>query len=122
MLHGVLCLFDPVAPRGLRLPIDFFFRSLAEDRQERSIAVILSGMGTDGTLGLKTIKEKGGVAFVQEPAQANFDGMPKNAIDTGLADVVAPAEELPLNIIAYLKHKPLSTSPNQTWQTKTAAA
>src|SRR6185369_15976118 len=65
ILHGVLHLFEPAAPRGLRLPIDFFFRSLAEDRQERSIGVILSGMGSDGTLGLRAIKEKAGAAFVQ---------------------------------------------------------
>jgi len=106
LFHGVLHLFEPAAPRGLRLPIDFLFRSLADDRQERATGVILSGMGTDGTLGLKAIKEKGGVVFVQEPAQAKFDGMPKSAILTGLVDIVAPAEELPLKIIAYLKDKP----------------
>ena len=57
ILHGVLHLLAPVAPRGLRLPIDFFFRSLADDRQDQSIGVILSGMGSDGTLGLRAIKE-----------------------------------------------------------------
>ena len=93
-----------MAPRGLRLPIDFFFRSLADDRQERSIGVILSGMGSDGTLGLRAIKEKAGVVFVQEPASAKFDGMPRSAIDAGLADVVAPVEELPGKIIAFLQH------------------
>ena len=111
ILHGVLHLLDPVAPRGLRLPIDFFFRSLADDRQERSIGVILSGMGSDGTLGLRAIKEKAGVVFVQEPASAKFDGMPRSAIDAGLADVVAPAEELPGKIIAYLQHTPLIAKP-----------
>jgi len=64
ILHGVLHLLDPVAPRGLRLPIDYFFRSLADDAKERSIGVILSGMGTDGTLGFKAIKGKAGVVFV----------------------------------------------------------
>jgi two-component system CheB/CheR fusion protein len=58
ILHGVLHLLAPTAPRGLRLPIDFFLRSLAQDRQEHSIGVILSGMGSDGTLGLRAIKEK----------------------------------------------------------------
>ena len=67
ILHGVLHLLAPLAPRGLRLPIDFFFRALAEDQQEHSIGVILSGMGTDGTLGLRAIKEKGGSVFVQSP-------------------------------------------------------
>jgi two-component system, chemotaxis family, CheB/CheR fusion protein len=110
LFHGALHLFDPVAPRGLRLPIDFLFRSMADDRQEQAIVVVLSGMGTDGTLGLKAIKEKGGAVFVQEPDQAKFNGMPKSAISTGLADVVATAEELPLKIIAYLNHKPLIAS------------
>lgn len=111
ILHGVLFLLDPAAPRGLRLPIDYFFRSLAEDRQDGSIGVILSGMGTDGTTGLRAIKEKAGIAFVQEPASAKFDGMPRSAINAGLADIVAPPEELPGKIIAYLRHTPAVTRP-----------
>ncbi len=107
MLRGVLHLLEPAAPRGLRLPIDYFFRSLADDRQEHSIGVILSGMGSDGTLGLRAIKEKAGVVFVQTPDSAKFDGMPRSAIDAGLADVVAPAEELAAKIITYLQHIPL---------------
>jgi len=104
ILHGLLYLFEPTAPRGLRLPIDFFLHSLAEDRQELSIGVILSGMGSDGTMGLRAIKEKGGVVLVQEPASARFDSMPRSAIEAGLADIVAPAEDLPGKIIAYLRH------------------
>ena len=104
ILHGVLHLFEPTAPRGLRLSIDFFLRSLAEDRQERSIGVILSGMGSDGTMGLRAIKEKAGLTLVQEPASAKFDSMPRSAIDAGLADLVAPAENLPGKIIDYLRH------------------
>ena len=111
--HGTLHLFEPAAPRGLRLPIDFFFRAMADDQQERSIGVILSGMGTDGTMGLKAIKEKEGMIFVQEPASAKFDGMPNSAIHTGLVDIVAPAEELPSRIISYLKHKPLIKGSGQ---------
>src|SRR5208337_2097045 len=111
ILHGTLHLLDPTAPRGLRLPIDFFFRTLADDRRERSIGVILSGMGTDGTLGLKAIKGKAGVVFVQDPASAKFDGMPRSAINAGLADIVAPVEALPGRIIAYLHHAPLIVSP-----------
>jgi two-component system CheB/CheR fusion protein len=106
ILHGVLHLLEPTAPRGLRLPIDYFFRALADDRQDLSIGVILSGMGSDGTLGLRAIKEKAGVVFVQSPASAKFDGMPRSAIDAGMADVIAPAEELPGRIVAYLKHAP----------------
>jgi two-component system CheB/CheR fusion protein len=104
ILHGVLHLLEPTAARGLRLPIDFFLRSLAEDRQERSIGVILSGMGSDGTMGLRAIKEKAGVALVQEPGSAKFDSMPRSAIDAGLADLVAPVEDLPGKIIDYLRH------------------
>ena len=112
ILHGVLHLFAPTAPRGLRLPIDFFFRSLAEDQQEHSIGVILSGMGSDGTAGLKAIKEKAGVVLVQEPASAKFDSMPRSAITAGLADIVAPAESLPAKIIDYLR-RPLTVARNE---------
>jgi len=107
ILHGVLHLLEPAAPRGLRLPIDFFLRSLALDAQERSIGVILSGMGSDGTLGLRAIKEKAGLALAQTPATAKFDGMPRSAIDAGLADIVAPAGDLPAKIISYLERAPL---------------
>jgi two-component system CheB/CheR fusion protein len=113
ILHGVLHLLDPLAPRGLRLPIDFFFRALADDQQEHCIGVILSGMGSDGTLGLRAIKEKAGVAFVQDPASAKFDAMPRSAIEAGLADVIAPVEVLPGKISAYLQHVPLSTKPGR---------
>ncbi|MBU1101787.1 MAG: PAS domain-containing protein [Bacteroidetes bacterium] len=101
ILRGVLHLLDPVARRGLRLPIDFFFRSLADDQQEKSIGVILSGMGSDGTLGLRAIKEKAGIVFVQDPSTAKFDSMPRSAIDASLADVVAPVEELPEKIHSF---------------------
>ena len=91
----------------MRLPIDFFLRSLAQDQQEHSIGVILSGMGSDGTLGLRAIKEKAGVVLVQDPATAKFDGMPRSAIDSGLADIVAPVDDLPGRILAYLQRTPL---------------
>jgi len=106
MLHGSLFLLDPTASRGLRLPIDFFFRALANDQNERAVGVILSGMGSDGTLGLRAIKENAGVSVVQSPEFAKFDSMPYSAINTGLADIVAPAEALPEQIIAFLKHSP----------------
>jgi two-component system CheB/CheR fusion protein len=104
ILHGKLHLFEPSAPRGLRLPIDFFFRSLADDRQGASIGVLLSGMGSDGTLGAQAIKEKAGLVLAQDPASAKFDSMPRSAIDAGLADLVAPAQELPGKIVAFLRH------------------
>jgi chemotaxis methyl-accepting protein methylase len=122
ILHGVLHLFAPAAPRGQRLPIDFFLRSLAEDQQERSIGVILSGMGSDGTLGLRAIKEKAGVALVQEPATAKFDSMPRSAMDAGLADIVAPAGELPGRIVAYLGRVPLLAQTEVALEDKTRSA
>ncbi|MFN2107243.1 MAG: chemotaxis protein CheB [Candidatus Promineifilaceae bacterium] len=106
ILHGTLYLFEPVAPRGHRLPIDFFFRALAEDQREQSIGIILSGMGSDGTLGLRAIKEKAGLVLVQSPDSARFDGMPSSAIDAGVADIVAAAEDLPRKLIDYIGHAP----------------
>lgn len=104
ILHDRLHLLDPVDVRGRRLPIDFFFRALADDRRERAICVILSGMGTDGTLGLKAVKEKGGMVLVQDPASAKFDGMPRSAIETGLVDIVAPVQALPGGLISAYRH------------------
>lgn len=107
ILHGVLYLLEPVAPRGLRLPIDFFFRALADDLKTLAIGVVLSGMGADGTLGLRAIKEKAGAVFVQTPADAKFDSMPRSAIDDGQVDVIATASELPGRIVSYLAHTPV---------------
>ena len=106
LLNGALYLFDPVETRGLRLPIDIFFRSLADDMQEKSIGIVLSGMGSDGSQGLKAIKEKNGVVLVQEPGSAKFDGMPRSANEVVLPDIMAPAEELPARLIDFLKFIP----------------
>jgi len=122
LLHGVLHLLVPAAPRGLRLPIDFFLRSLAQDQQERSVGVILSGMGSDGTLGLRAIKEKAGLVLVQEPATAKFGSMPRSAIDAGLADIVAPAEDLPGKILSYLQRTPQIARSEETLEAKTQSA
>jgi chemotaxis methyl-accepting protein methylase len=104
VLHGKFQLLEPSAPRGLRLPIDFFFKHLAQDQKERSVGIILSGMGTDGTQGLKAIKEGMGLVLAQEPASAKYDGMPRSAIGTGLVDIVAPAMELPARLAGFVKH------------------
>jgi two-component system CheB/CheR fusion protein len=106
LLNGALHLFDPVESRGLRLPVDIFFRSMADDRQEKSIGIILSGMGSDGSLGLKAIKEKNGIVLVQTPSSAKFDGMPRSATEAVIADIIAPAEELPARLIDFLKFIP----------------
>ncbi|HJW27437.1 MAG TPA: chemotaxis protein CheB [Rhodocyclaceae bacterium] len=104
LLDGTLYLLEPTEPRGQRLPIDFFFRALADEGHERAVGVILSGMGSDGTLGLRAIKEQAGLVLVQEPRSARFDAMPRSAIDAGLADIVAAAGELPASIAAYAQH------------------
>ncbi len=106
ILKGVLYLLEPVEPRGLRLPIDFFLHSLADDLQERSIGIILSGMGSDGSSGLCAIKEKNGIVMVQDPTTAKFDSMPRNAINSVLVDIVAPANELPIRLLDFLQHIP----------------
>jgi chemotaxis methyl-accepting protein methylase len=98
ILHDTLYLLNPQAAHGLRLPIDVFLSALAEDRRERSIGVILSGMGSDGTLGLKAIKAHGGLTLAQEPTSAKFDSMPGSVVRERLADIVAPAGELPRHI------------------------
>jgi two-component system CheB/CheR fusion protein len=106
ILNGYLHLFEPVELRGLRLPIDFFFRSLADDQHEKSIGVILSGMGSDGSLGLKAIKEKNGIVLAQDPLTAKFDGMPQSAVNAVIVDIMASADELPAKLIAFLKISP----------------
>lgn len=122
ILHGVLHLLDPVAPRGLRLPIDSFFRSLAADERDHSIGIILSGMGSDGTLGLRAIKEKAGVVLVQDPASAKFDGMPRSAINAGVVDIVGRVEELPGKLISFLQHAPMATDPGAKLEEKAQSA
>jgi two-component system CheB/CheR fusion protein len=107
ILSDTLYLFAPVESRGLRLPIDVFFRSLANDREERSIGIILSGMGSDGSLGVKAIKEKNGLVLVQDPATAKFDGMPRSSLEAVIADIVAPANELPAKLLTFLKYIPI---------------
>ncbi|MES2977450.1 MAG: chemotaxis protein CheB [Pseudomonadota bacterium] len=104
VLHGVLHLLRPLAARGMRLPIDFFLRSLAVDQQSNAAGVVLSGMGSDGTLGLRALKEKAGGVFVQQPDTAKFQSMPRSAVDAELADVVAPPEELAEKLVAYFAH------------------
>ena len=103
---GSLHLFEPTEIRGLRLPIDIFFRSLADDQRERSIGIILSGMGSDGSLGLKAIKERNGIVLVQDPETSRFNGMPRSAIDSVTADIIAPAGELPPKLIGFLANIP----------------
>jgi two-component system, chemotaxis family, CheB/CheR fusion protein len=103
-LNGTLQLFEPGEPHGRRMPIDFFFHSLAQDQHERAIGIILSGTGSDGTLGVRAIKSEGGMVMAQNTASSEFDGMPRNAIATGLMDYELPPAEMPAAIIAYVAH------------------
>ena len=103
-LKGRLHLLEPAAPRGQRLPIDFFFRSLAQDQREHAIGIILSGTGSDGTMGVRAIKDEGGMVMVQDLASTEFDGMPRSAIATGLVDFELPPAEMPAKLLAYAKH------------------
>jgi two-component system CheB/CheR fusion protein len=103
ILHGRLHLIEPVAPRGQRLPIDYFFRSLAQDQQERAVGIVLSGTGTDGTLGVKAIKGEGGMVMVQTPESSRYDGMPRSALNAGVADYVLPAEEMAKQLVTFVE-------------------
>lgn len=111
--EGNLRLLEPTAPRGLRLPIDAFFRALAEERRERAIGVVLSGMGSDGVFGLSAIKASGGLTVAQDPASAVADGMPTSAIKARVVDIVAAPEAMSARIADHLRHPLplLSTDP-----------
>ncbi len=104
--EGRLLLTDQDQKSGLNLPIDIFFRSLAQDVGDKAIAVILSGTGTDGSRGAKEIHEAGGLVIAQEPETAAFDGMPRAAIATGLADFVLAPEAMPDKLLQYVRHRP----------------
>ena len=103
-LDGTLQLLAPVAPRGHRLPVDFLFRSLAADQQERAIGIVLSGTGSDGTLGARAIKGGGGMVMAQHPASCEFDGMPRSALATGLVDFDLAPAEMPAQLMAYVAY------------------
>ncbi len=101
---GVLYLAEPIKHDGIRMPIDFFFRSLAVDRQQRAIGVLFSGAGSDGTLGVRAIRGGGGLTVAQDPHTAQFDTMPRSAIATGLVDYVLPPDRMPEALLEYLRH------------------
>jgi two-component system CheB/CheR fusion protein len=99
-----LYLSEPITRRGMRMPIDYFFRSLAEDLKERAICIILSGTGADGSLGLRAVKGEGGAVLVQEPKTSGYDGMPVSAIATGIVDFILPVEGLADVLLKYVRH------------------
>jgi len=91
---GVLYLAEPVTEHGIRLPIDFFFRSVAEDRQERAICVLFSGAGSDGALGIRAVRGAGGLTIAQDDT-AQFPDMPRSAVATGMVDLVLRPDQMP---------------------------
>jgi two-component system CheB/CheR fusion protein len=107
-MRGRLFLAEQPERHGLNLPIDIFFRSLAEDQGERGIGIILSGTGSDGTRGLRAIKAEGGTIFVQDEDSAEFDGMPRCAIATGLADFILPPQQMPAKLLKFINHPRIS--------------
>jgi two-component system CheB/CheR fusion protein len=111
ILNGTLNLLEFTAPRGQRMPVDFFFRSLAQDQHARAIGIVLSGTGSDGTLGVRAIKGEGGMVMAQDFDSTQYDGMPRSAVATGMVDYVLPPAEMPERLIRYVdqalgKHKP----------------
>lgn len=97
-------LSTPKQPRGLRLPIDHFFDSLGRDQKERAVGIILSGTGSDGSLGLKSIELNGGIVLAQDPDSATFNGMPLSAISTGAVKSVLAVEKMPAVVLDYARH------------------
>ncbi|MGA2129512.1 MAG: chemotaxis protein CheB, partial [Xanthobacteraceae bacterium] len=108
--NGALHLSHPQARHGARLPFDFLLHSLAEDCGGRAVGVILSGTGADGSLGLKAVKDKGGLIIVQDPAEAGYDGMPRSAIMTGAVDLVLPVAKIPEALVAYDQRMALASA------------
>ena len=101
MMNGTIQLIKPLEPHGFRLPINFFLNNLAEDQKENSIAIIFSGYGNDGTMGIKSIKAVSGMVMAQTPETAYSDSMPTSAIQTGLVDFILPPEKMPEKLISY---------------------
>ena len=104
IFHGRLLLQEQNRSKGINLPIDIFLRSLADDQGGKSVAIILSGTGSDGTRGVRAVKEAGGMVMVQQPDTAKFEGMPRSAISTGAADFILAPEDMPAQLQAYAKH------------------
>jgi two-component system CheB/CheR fusion protein len=103
ILHGTLHIMEFVSQERVPLPIDYFFRSLAEDQKQRAVGIILSGTGTDGTLGLRAIKAESGMTIAQEPQSAKYQGMPRSAMAAGVVDVVKSADQMSEPLFAYAR-------------------
>ena len=109
VVDGHLTVSDVIGFEARRAPVDIFFRTLAEAKDAHAVCVVLSGTGPNGSMGLKRVKERGGIAIVQDPEEAEFSDMPRNALATGLIDYVLPVREIPTKIQSYqerLRHLP----------------
>jgi two-component system CheB/CheR fusion protein len=104
IFQGTFHLLEPSEVRYARMPINYFFRTLAQDLEEKAICIVLSGTGSDGTLGLAAVKGAGGMTMAQAEEQAKYPFMPRSAIDTGLVDYVLPVEQMPAELIRYVQH------------------
>lgn len=104
ILHGILHLMEPPALDRVPLPIDYFFRSLAEDQKQRAVGIVLSGTGSDGTVGLRAIKVESGMTIAQDPSSAKYQNMPRSAIAAGVVDLVQPASQMAEPLLAYARN------------------
>lgn len=100
MMDGMIRLAEPERPKGAHTSIDLFFRTMAKAYGKDAIAIVLSGTGADGTLGLGQIKEEGGFVIAQDPAEAEYDDMPRSAINTSRVDLILPVAEMPARLVA----------------------
>ena len=120
--QGRLQLHLPSEPRGQRMPIDAFLRSLAEDQGENAAAIILSGTGTDGTLGLRAVFGAGGLCLVQDPATAKFNGMPSSAVHAGHVSLVLPVDKMPAALRSGMQALPIRQASESAAAEVAAAA
>ena len=104
-----LSLSNPPEGGNIRLPIDHFLQSLAIDQRQRAICIILSGTGTDGSVGLRSVKQQGGLVIAQDPAEASYDGMPRSAIATGAVDLVLALKDIPKNLTVFVRRHRAAT-------------
>lgn len=109
---GHLRLSTPEAPHGARLPFDFLLKSLAGEYGDAAMGVVLSGTGTDGTIGLEAVRVKGGFTVAQDPKEADYDGMPRSAIGAGAVDLVAPVTEIPEALLARARQPADAPAPS----------
>lgn len=114
--EGRIYLSDLPPDNRINLPINEFFRSLADSMRQNAIGIVLSGTGSDGSRGIQALKESGGMVMVQDPEEAQFDGMPISAINTGAVDFVLQTKEMPMQLKSYISH-PLRSDTDEKFRT-----